>query len=71
LGIYTEYLNKGMDLNALSQERQVQLSRLSKLRGDRDVLVFASTLSKPVQQASINFTDILAFQDQLAELKGK
>lgn len=64
-----------MDLDALTMERQRQLARISELRDGRDVLVIAADFRGPrhnpsAADISINFTDILAVQDQIAELKG-
>lgn len=71
MGIYTEYLDKQLDFQALTQERKKQLKRISQLRGGRDVLVIAADLKKGHQAISINHTDLLATNDQLANLKGK
>ena len=46
------------------------LSNISKIR-DRDVLVFASDLSKARAPIGIEYTDLLAIQDQLENLSGK
>lgn len=71
MGIYSEYLEKGYDFKQLTEERKKQLSIISKLRGGRDVLVYAADLSPRNQSAiSIDFSDILAFQDQLSNLNG-
>jgi len=71
VGIYSEYLDKKLDFQALTQERKKQLKRISQLRGDRDVLVIAADLKKGHQAISINHTDLLAVNDQLSNLKGK
>lgn len=71
MGIYSEYLDKKLDFQALTQERKKQLKRISQLRGDRDVLVIAADLKKGHQAISINHTDLLAVNDQLSNLKGK
>ena len=47
------------------------LSNISKIRGNRDVLVFASDLSKVRAPIGIEYTDLLAIQDQLENLSGK
>lgn len=58
-----------MDLNQILEERKKQLNRISKIRG-RDILVYAGDSAKnaPVY---IDYTDILAFSDQLKNLSGK
>src|ERR1700749_1725265 len=69
MGFYTEYLNKKFDFKGLEAERKKQLLEISKLRGGRDILVYAADLTK--QNANIDYTDILPIQDQLANLTGK
>ena len=67
MGVYTEYLNKSLDFDKLQAERKIQLGRISKLR-DRDILVIAADLTKP--NSSLDYSDILPVQDQLATLTG-
>ena len=69
MGVYTEYLEKGLDFAALEPERKRQLKRLSALRG-RDVLVFAADLNNSTVPTSIDYSDILAVNDQLASMSG-
>ena len=71
MGIYTEYLEKNMDFNAITAERKRLLTQLSSLRGNRDILVYASDLNKNQAPVSIDYSDIMPFQDQLSNLKGK
>jgi ClpP class serine protease len=72
MGIYSDYLNKNMSFEELSVERKNQLKIISKLRGDRDIIVYASDISnKSNAPVAIDFTDILPFQDQLSNLNGK
>jgi ribosomal protein L44E len=72
MGIYSEYLEKGYDFSQLTEERKKQLSEISKLRGGRDILVYAADLSPRTQTPiSIDFSDILPFQDQLNNLSGE
>lgn len=70
MGIYTEYLDKNMDINDIHAERKKQLERISRIRG-RDIIVFAADLNKggnaPI---SIAYDDILPFSDQLSNLSG-
>lgn len=67
MGAYTEYLDMNMDFIGLTAERKKQLSRISQLRNGRDILVMASDLTKNVNN-SIDYSDILPFQDQLSNL---
>jgi hypothetical protein len=55
----------------LAGERKVQLGRISKLRGGRDVLVYASDLGKGQAPVSIIYADLLPINDQLANLRGE
>lgn len=77
MGVYTEYLENQVfqaDFNALTAERKKQLARISKIRGDRDVLVMAADLSgtKPVPPGFIMISqpDILPISDLLSGLNG-
>ncbi len=70
MGIYSEYLDKQMSFESIVAERKRLISEISALRGNRDVLVYASDLNKGQAQISIDYTDIMPFQDQLANLKG-
>jgi hypothetical protein len=70
MGIYSEYLERNFDFDGLTAERKIQLARISELRG-RDVLVYAADLDKAGVPTSIDYSDLLAFQDQLSELAGK
>ncbi len=67
MGYYSEYLERNLSFQDLTAERKVQLSRISELRGGRDVLVFAADLNKggnvPI---SISFADLLPVRDQLS-----
>lgn len=69
MGFYTEYIKKNMQFEELSAERKKQLKRISEIRG-RDILVYASDLAKNAP-ISIDYSDILPFSDQLANLTGK
>lgn len=72
MGIYSEYIEKGYDFKQLTAERKKQLSNISRLRGGRDILVYAADLSpRNHSPISIDFSDILPFQDQLNNLNGK
>ena len=68
MGFYTEYLNRKLDFKGIEAERKKQLLNISRLRGNRDVLVYAADLTKA--NTTIDYTDILPIQDQLANLNG-
>ena len=72
MGAYSEYLNRPWTAQDLEAERKVQLKRISKLRGGRDVLVIASDMTKAIPNISnaLDYSDILPVQDQLSVLKG-
>ena len=70
--IYRDYLNRGLNFEQLTQLRKEQLARIAKLRGDRDIIVYASDVdNKSNAPVAIDFSDILPFNDQLNNLKGK
>ena len=71
MGIYAQYLTKFKNFEEITKERKKMLSSISKIRGNRDVLVFASDLSKARAPIGIEYTDLLAIQDQLENLSGK
>jgi len=71
VGVYSEYLDRGMSFEDLTAERKKQLQRISMLRGGRDVLVYAADLGKAGVSVSIDYSDILPVSDQLANLKAK
>lgn len=71
MGIYSEYLGKRMSFPELMTERKKYLKQISKLRGGRDIIVYASDLTnKTNSPISIDYSDILPWQDQLANLRG-
>jgi len=71
MGFYSEYLDKHLSFDQISKERKKHLKGISRIRGDRDILVYASDLTKGNAAISIDYSDLLPFQDQLANLKGK
>lgn len=71
LGIYAEFLDKNWDFNQITQERKRLLNRISSLRNNRDILVFASDLTKNDPAISIDYSDLLPLNDQLSNLSGK
>lgn len=71
MGRYAEYLNTLHNFDQITLERKKMLAKISKLREDRDVLVFASDFNKNgAAPISIDNTDIVAVQDQLDDLAG-
>lgn len=71
MGAYSEYLDRQMDFRALTAERKAQLERIARLRGGRDVLVYAADLTKVGAPISMTYADILPIQGQLANLGGE
>lgn len=69
VGVYSDYLNQNLDFSGITSERKKQLTRISSLRENRDILVIASDLTKNVNN-SIDYSDLLPFQDQLSNLSG-
>src|SRR5882757_1004747 len=71
MGIYSDFLGKNMNFEQLQAARKEQLKEISKLRGGRDIIVYASDVSNRANApVALDFTDILPFQDQLSNLKG-
>lgn len=70
MGIYTEYLTKQLDFQALQAERKAQLKAIAELRKGRDILVYASDMMKQAP-SSIDYSDQLPFHDQLTTLTGR
>jgi hypothetical protein len=74
MGYYSEYLDKKLHISQNDAERKKLLRRISALRGDRDIIVYASDIDKPNQPPgtlTINYSDKLPFHDQLANLHGE
>ncbi len=70
VGIYSEYLQRGMSFAELETERKAQLRRIEEIRG-RDVLAYAANLSvRMPAPISIEYADLLPINDQLANLHG-
>jgi ClpP class serine protease len=70
MGIFAEYLDKKLTIDQIAEERKTQLKRISELRGGRNVLVFAANLMNNRQPIGINYSDLLPFSDQIANLNG-
>lgn len=70
-GIYTEYLDTGLNFNELTNQRKIQLKKISELREDRAVLVLAADINKGHKAPiSITYSDLVPFNDQLSVLDG-
>ena len=70
MGVYSEYLGQQLSFERLSSERKAQLKRISARRG-RDVIVYASDITpKNNCPNSIDYSDLLPFNDQLSVLTG-
>ena len=69
MGFYSEYLDLQFSFEKITAERKKQLKKISDLRGGRDILVYASDLSKKAP-IMIDYSDILPFQDQISNLNG-
>ena len=70
MGIYSEYLDKFTGFPDLVKERKKQLRRISKLRGGRAVLTFASAMMKTKAPIAIDYNDRLPIFDQIKNLQG-
>lgn len=73
MGHYTEYIERGLNVQQLGDERKRQLKRISQLREGRDILVYAADIDKPNTPPawlSIGYSDLVPFHDQLSNLKG-
>ena len=57
MGIYSGYLNKKLNFQEITNERKKQLRIISKLRGNRDVLVYAADFNKRINLITINYSD--------------
>ena len=72
MGFYSDYLNRRMNFNELTADRKKHLKEIARLRGNRDIIVYARDLTNKTNAAiSIDYSDILPFQDQFANLKGR
>jgi ClpP class serine protease len=73
MGVYAEYLDRKMSFQDLTAERKAQLARISRLRGGRDLVVYAADMRKhrpPEVSAMIQYDDLLPIADQLSNLNG-
>jgi ATP-dependent protease ClpP protease subunit len=71
-GIYSEYLNQNLNINQIMEERKIQLKRISQLREDRAILVYAADFRKAnIAPTHINSLDLMPINDQLSILQGE
>jgi hypothetical protein len=71
MGFYSEYLDRNLSFQQLTEERKRMLARISELR-KRDILVYAADVMKaPVAPVALAYDDLLPITDQLQNLNGK
>ncbi len=73
MGVYSDYLTKKWDFQALTAERKAQLARVSQVREGRQTLVYAADLNKNGRDIPmmLDYSDIMPIQDQLSAIDGK
>lgn len=69
MGIYSEYLDKNLNFESLSQERKTLLKKIASIRCGHDILVYAVDINKRAP-VSMDNSDIIPFTDLLSDLKG-
>ncbi len=67
MGIYSDYLAKNMQFDTLTSERKKMLARISQLRGGRNIMVYASAVTKRGDVA-IDESDFIPFTDTVSSL---
>ncbi|MGR5869554.1 SDH family Clp fold serine proteinase [Bacillus pacificus] len=70
LGIFMDFLERNFSFEEINRERKYYLQKISELRGNRDILVFASDINKGHAPISIDYEDLLAINDQVSNLSG-
>lgn len=70
MGVYSTYLDAKFSFSDLTKERKKQLRTISRIRGGRDILVFAADLNKGGAPITIGYDDLLPINDQLSNLSG-
>lgn len=73
MGSYSHFLDLGLNDIQMLEHRKNYLKKISELRGNRDILVFAADLSNMSKgnMISIDYSDIMPFEDQLSNLNGE
>lgn len=67
MGIYSDYLSMNMQFDALTKERKKMLARISQLRGNRNIMVYAAAVTKRGDIA-IDESDLIPFTDSVSSL---
>ncbi len=70
MGYYSEYINKSLSFETLQKLRKQQLEKIANIRGRKN-LVYASDLTKARLPISIDYSDLLPFQDQISFVETK
>ena len=70
-GVFSQYLNRRLRGKELTKERRRQLQRISALRSRPNIVMAAGPNKGPNVSTTINYEDILPFQDLLEGLDGK
>lgn len=70
MGVYTEYLDRRMNFQQITEERKKQLQRISDQRGGNAILVYAANITLSNVPIGIGYDDLLPFTDQIGNLKG-
>ncbi len=71
MGIFTDFLERNFSFEDINRERKNYLHKISELRGNRDILVFASDINKGHAPISIGYEDLVAINDQVSNLNGR
>jgi hypothetical protein len=70
-GFFSEYLDRGMNLDQITAERKQQLQRISDIPGGRVILAYAADLNKAsVPPIGIDNGDLIPINDQISVLEG-
>ena len=67
MGIYSEYLSKNLTYQQLTDERKKWLKKISELRSNRNIFVYASAVTKRGDVA-IDESDLIPFTDTVSSL---
>ena len=69
-GLYTEYLERHLEMPQIIKERKAQLHKIASLRDSRALLVYAADLNKHKQPILIDHNDLTPINDQISVLEG-
>lgn len=69
MGFYSDFLDRNLSFEELTQERKKCLKKISELRNNHDILVYAVDINKRAP-ISIDYSDIIPFTDMLSNLNG-